>query len=457
MSKEDKRNQAIRGFFAACLTIPEMEDYLEEVSEDWMPSEQHREVLDWVNQWTAERAGTKQSFYSWIKSRFAGQELTENAKWAIGLTGLVEELAVGKRHFKTLKGMVRSDRLATEAGKLREELEKAENTEALEAFLKKVEETAFDHDALGPTWKDDLRAESDYMKWLQKGQDHFLKTGQELIEGKISTGWPTIDRLTGGMQPGRMIVIGARPAVGKSVALLEWALSVAKQGRQALFVCLEMTREQSICRVLANWSDTPLDHILKRTVEPEQFARICCALNSSMADTHERVRWTQSKNQSLRTIRQAAREQKKQGLDVLFVDYLQLVKADGGDTQQPMHVRIGNISRGLKLLALELDICVVVAAQLNRELDKGDAKPQLYHLKDSGSIEQDADQVILMERPELYDAHNKAGCVELFLRKNRHGPTGYVVCYHELKKCQMKELQPLDISEMKREWDAIGK
>lgn len=462
MSKEEARKRATRGFFAACLAMREMHDYLDEASGDWFPSEEHKEVFNLINEWSGETAVSRQSFYSWINHRFAEQEIPSYVTWARGLVGMVDEFAVGKAHFKTLKECARSDRLAIEAAKLQKQLEATESPEALEDFLKKIEATEFESDSLGPTWRDDLTIGSEFMEYLRRGQEHFFATGQELIENQISTGFPTLDRLMGGMQPGRMIIVGARPSVGKSVTLLEFALATARQGKKGLFVCLEMGRHQSMKRVLSNWSDTPLDDILRRQIPKAQWDRIIECLDHRMAELHENMQWTESKQQSLRTIRQAAREKKKSGLDVLFVDYLQLVKADGADAAQPMHVKVGNVSRGLKLLALELDICVVAAAQLNRDLDKGDAKPQLYHLKDSGSIEQDADQVLLMERPELYDKHDKAAGVEMFLRKNRHGPTGYLLCSHKLSHCQIKEPSPLNFDEIARlkklakEWDEIG-
>lgn len=457
MTKEEVYNGAVRGFFAACLGFREMHDYLDEMSEEWFSKPDHKEVFHLIQEWSRASLHTRQSFNAWMKHRFADKEMPAYGYWAIGMVGLVQAFAEGKAHFRNLKECVRVERLAREAGKLQRQLEETGSPEALEDFLKKIEATSFEADALGPTWRDDLCIGSEYMEYLRRGQEHFFATGEQLKENQIATGFPTLDDLMGGMQPARMIVVGARPSVGKSVTLTEWALSTAKQGKKGLFVCLEMARHQSMNRVLSNWSDTPLADILKRKIPKPQWDRILAALQHRMADLHQHIQWTQSKQQSLRTICRAAREKKKSGLDVLFVDYLQLVQADGGDFNQPMHVKVGNVSRGLKLLAIELDICVVAAAQLNRELDKGDAKPQLYHLKDSGSIEQDADQVLLMERPELYDKFEKPGAVEMFLRKNRHGPTGYVMCSHKLTHSQIRECEPIDAAQLKEEWNAIGR
>lgn len=458
MTHPEQRRNASKYFLAACTRHLSLQDYLDEVREDWFVDDDLRLLFDWVNLYTAESQVQRTSFYSWLSARYPEHgDRPPEFNWAVGLMHLPLDQELGKQQFRKLKEFVKQDQLAARLRKVEKQLTDLGSEKSIEELLKGLEDFSVEDTLLGPKWSDDLDLESDYLKYLIKGQEYFFETGKELIEGKIRTEFPRMDELMGGLQPGRLVVIGARPAVGKSLTLLQWAINVAKQEKHALYMCLEMTRYQILDRLLANFSDTDMHAIATRTVERSQWERILDACKNKIPGFQEYGQWTEHKNHTLTSIRRAAREAKQQGLHVLFVDYLQQIKPDPLDRHHPPHIIFGNITRGLKMLSMELNICVVVAAQLNREFDKGDAEPQLRHLKDSGSIEQDADQVILLHSPSDKDPLNKPGLVKAFLRKNRHGGTGVVDLWVEKKRQQIGEVLPLDLSEQKKQWDKIGR
>lgn len=457
MSHLEQRRNASKYFLAACTRHPALQDYLDEVREDWFVEDNLRTLFNWVNLYTGESQVQRQSFYSWLSARYPEKdERPEEFNWAIGLMQLPLDQELGKQQFRKLKEFVKQDQLSHRLKKVEKQLSDLGSERSIEELLKGLEDFSVEDTLLGPKWSDDLDLESDYIRYLMKGQNYFFETGKELVENKIRTEFPRMDQLMGGLQPGRLVVIGARTAVGKSLTLLQWAVNVAKQGKHGLYMCLEMTRFGILDRLLANFSDTDLDAIATRTVEKRQWERILDACQNKIPGFQEYGRWTEKKNHTLTSIRRAAREAKQEGLDVLFVDYLQQIKADPLDRHLPQHIVLGNITRGLKMLSMELNICVVVAAQLNREFGKGDGEPQLYHLKDSGSIEQDADQVILLHSPSDKDPNDKPGMVRAFLRKNRHGATGNVDLWVVKKRQQIGEVAPMDLAEYQKEWDKIG-
>jgi replicative DNA helicase len=236
----------------------------------------------------------------------------------------------------------------------------------------------------------------------------------------LSTGWPDVDRLIGGIAPGRLIVIGARPGVGKSLAGTNLALHVAHHhGHLVHIASLEMPEREVGQRLLAAHASVGLTGITTGKVPEDEWQRIARkyaeieALPISVDDAPQ---------QTVTHIRAAARnlQRKRDDLALIVVDYLQLVKP--GDSVRRGANRaeeVADISRGLKLLARETGACVVAMAQLNREAAKGDGKPRLTDLRESGSIEADADQVILMHQPD-----DEIPELELLIDKNRHGPRG---------------------------------
>jgi len=303
----------------------------------------------------------------------------------------------------------------------------------------------------GQTWADDLSPDSGFMTQLHQGQEHYVKTGEPIVDAP-TTGLPTLDELMGGLRPGRLVIVGARPSVGKSLVLMDWARVVAKQGKKALFFSLDNSEDHN--RALANWTATDIDCIRRKTMAKDQCERVDAVVNGDARQLARNLMWGSQQAVTLTKIAAQAQSAEARGLDVVFVDYLQLVRPAAGDLEQPQHVRIGNICRGLKQLAVELDICVVVGAQLNRQRETSDRRPRLHHLADSGSIEQDADQVVLLDRCEaevmrstLHEIQSEGmyktvSVLLMYLEKNRHGNRSAIACWADWKCGRFEEMPP---------------
>ncbi|MGW2181255.1 replicative DNA helicase [Streptomyces sp. NPDC001732] len=229
------------------------------------------------------------------------------------------------------------------------------------------------------------------------------------------------------MEPGDLVVVAARPAIGKSVVLLDIARHVAIKHRMpVLMSSMEMSRPQLMQRIIAAEARVPLNRVKDRHYEGDDRQRIHnsaltiggapLVVDDGPATTtvqlRSRLRWLQAQGRLPR---------------VLVVDYLQIMKASGKRGQNRTG-EVDEISRGLKELAVEFEIIIITAAQLNREVEKReDKKPMMADLRESGSIEADANAVILLHRPDAYDKdHERAGEMDLIIGKNRQGPTGTV-------------------------------
>jgi replicative DNA helicase len=237
----------------------------------------------------------------------------------------------------------------------------------------------------------------------------------------IGSGLPDLDDVTDGFQPEQLIIIAARPSMGKTAIalnMLEW-ISLTL-GEPALLVSLEMNRVELGERMLCLRSNTP-NWKLKRTdaIEPEEMR--------ALIDAHDE--WERSPLQiddsptrsTLQILANARRQKARIGLKILVVDYLQIITPGEGDSRQE---KIAEISRDLKTIARELKIPVICMCQLNREVEKrADRRPVMADLRESGGIENDADLVLLLHRPEYYDASDKPGLAELIVAKNRNGET----------------------------------
>jgi replicative DNA helicase len=247
----------------------------------------------------------------------------------------------------------------------------------------------------------------------------------------FSTGLDDLDaRLGGGILPGTLTIIGARPSMGKSVLGMTIARSVAAE-RGALFVSLEMTKRELHHRNLAALGSAPLRKFRDRPQDDIEFwNRVTAATEKYSA---LKLLTLAKGGLSLMDIRSAARQAKRHfggDLAVVVVDYIGLMRAEGATRAEA----IGSISRGLKSLALEMNVAIVALAQLNRESEKDRRLPGLSDLRDSGEVEQDADSVLMLHREQMrnpdagaqWDGHALVVCA-----KNRNGETGHVdLRYH---------------------------
>jgi replicative DNA helicase len=245
----------------------------------------------------------------------------------------------------------------------------------------------------------------------------------------VPTGLPTLDTLTQGFQPGNLVVLAARPGVGKTAMALNWLLRAAENfDKCGAFFSLEMSQEEVFLRLLSAHSQKNLKSIQSGRFDDRDMAEVLAARDRLIRLPLYIC------DQAAITVPQIQNMVTKQGttsnrkIDFLIVDYLQLLSSPSGSraAQQNEAVRVGEISRGLKLLAKENGIPVIVLSQLNRDVEhRQGAAPRLSDLRDSGAIEQDADIVAFIHRlkSEGGDGQSLDNHVKLIVAKHRNGPT----------------------------------
>jgi replicative DNA helicase len=238
----------------------------------------------------------------------------------------------------------------------------------------------------------------------------------------IPTGFADLDRLTNGLHPGQMIVIAARPAMGKSTAALDIARSAAIRNNQATVIfSLEMGRNEITMRLLSAEARIPLQNMRKGTMREEDWTRLA----RTMGEVSQAPLYIDdSPNMTLMEIRAKCRRLKQRhDLKLVLVDYLQLMTS--GKRVESRQQEVSEFSRALKLLAKELQVPVIALSQLNRGPEqRTDKKPAMSDLRESGSIEQDADMVILLHREDAYEKESpRAGEADFIVAKHRNGPT----------------------------------
>lgn len=239
-----------------------------------------------------------------------------------------------------------------------------------------------------------------------------------------SCGLHDLDSITGGFKDGSLWIIGARPSMGKSALGLGIAASVAKTGKPVLYFSLEMSHEELSERLLAHEAMVDATRIATGDLGEEHWSKIGKAVPQIQALPLE---IDDNANTSLLDIRSKARrlKAKRGALGLIVVDYLQLMTGRGGAENR--QVEVSELSRGLKVLARDLECPVVALSQLSRNLEnRSDKRPMLADLRESGSLEQDADGVLFVYRDEVYYPEEMAtrGIAELIVAKQRNGPTG---------------------------------
>jgi replicative DNA helicase len=262
----------------------------------------------------------------------------------------------------------------------------------------------------------------------------------------IPTGFNDLDRLLGGLNKSDLIIIAARPGMGKTSLQNAMALTAAtKYGKRVALFNLEMSGEQLVQRMIA--AETRIDsQRLRRGQLAEQEMPIFMEAVGRLSETRIFIDDTPSiTTNQLRT--KCRRLYAEHGLDMVMIDYLQLMQAERPTNNRVQE--ISEISRGLKGLARELNVPVVAAAQLSRAVEQRQEKrPLLSDLRDSGSIEQDADIVMFIYRDEYYnpDTTERPNIAELNIAKHRNGPTGTVDLYWHGKLATFRNLQRQEIN-----------
>jgi replicative DNA helicase len=263
-----------------------------------------------------------------------------------------------------------------------------------------------------------------------------IETIEKLYERKggitgISTGFVEFDQLTSGLHQSEMIVIAARPSMGKTALAMNIAEHVAINEKLPVGVfSLEMSSQQLVQRLLCSRARVNLRRVRDGFLGERDFPSLTAAA-SKLAEAKMFI--DDSASLSILELRAKARRLKaQQDVRLIIVDYLQLLRSTSRRAQDNRQLEISEISAGLKALAKDLKIPVIVVAQLNRQPEqRSGGKPRLSDLRESGSIEQDADLVGLLVRPELYEEDEearveKAGEAELIIAKQRNGPVGEI-------------------------------
>jgi replicative DNA helicase len=294
--------------------------------------------------------------------------------------------------------------------------------------------------------QEDQKADPQLLGDLLQKEVERIEAAEGLGISGVPTGFPDLDRLTSGLQPGEMVVLAARPSMGKTALALNMAEQIARGGRtrwggQAKgpdigvgFFSLEMTRTAVTLRFLSAMSGFDSQSLRGgRRFNPAEWQRLTDASEELRGC---RVFIDDTPGLSVMALRARARRMVAQhGVRVIMIDYLQLLSAPGS-SRESRQVEVSAISRGLKALARELDIPIVCLSQLNRASEQREGnRPRMSDLRESGSIEQDADVVMLLHREDYYHAGNeewaannpdKVGTAELIIAKQRNGPTDVV-------------------------------
>lgn len=243
----------------------------------------------------------------------------------------------------------------------------------------------------------------------------------------LATGFRRFDEMTAGLEGGQLIIIAARPSVGKSVFAACAADHIARHGGAVLFHSLEMATREIAGRIVASRTGVTVSAMRRGTNANADWERLAAVAKESRPDL---LFIDDTPAVTVAQVRAKAKAIKRRhGLAAVVIDYLQLMRGAGDNRTQ----EIGSISRGLKGLAKELQTPIVALAQLNRSVEsRQDKRPQLSDLRDSGEIEQDADIVAMLHREELYNpAPQWRGLAELIVRKNRNGPIGDCLLWFE--------------------------
>jgi replicative DNA helicase len=335
------------------------------------------------------------------------------------------------------------------------------------AYAGDVDETAENQIETAEAGLYDLASKGEYEGGFEAFKDSVLKAieAAEAAHKRdgglagVTTGFTDLDKILGGMHPSDLVILAGRPAMGKTALATNIAYNAAythrqsegKEGAVVGFFSLEMSAQQLASRILSEQTDISSDRMRKGELSNEEFTRLVIASQ----ELHQiPVFIDDTPALTVSALRTRARRLKRQhNLGLIVVDYLQLVAASGTSRNDGRVQEVSEITRGLKTLAKELDVPVLALSQLSRQVEQRDNKrPQLADLRESGSIEQDADVVMFIFREEYYldrdqpvqhqnetDEHfhkkvdtwqqrleSKRNLAEIIIAKQRHGPIGVV-------------------------------
>ena len=254
-------------------------------------------------------------------------------------------------------------------------------------------------------------------------------TARGEVDPGLPTGFIDLDDMIGGLKGGQMVIIAARPGQGKTALAVDFLRNVSiKKGVPSLMLSLEMSKLELSQRILAAESSVRLEDIMKGRVGQDDWARLG---NSAERLGSAPLFVDDSTGVTIMDIVSKTRIWvEKNNVGLVVIDYLQLLRAEGVQSREQ---EVATYSRAMKLLAKQCNIPVVVLSQLNRDSVKHNRPPQVSDLRESGALEQDADMVLLLNRPDASDDDSdRAGEMDVIVGKNRHGRTGTVTLAHQL-------------------------
>lgn len=367
--------------------------------------------------------------YSSVAAKLESQQLLVKVG-GIKYLHQLSELVPSTKHLETYIDLVKDSSLKRETISLAGEILDKGYTGEMDAsdYVTYAEEAIF---ALAQKRKTSTFAELSEVIREVKEKTELNRDKKGGITG-LRTGFSNLDQLTSGLQPEELIILAARPSMGKSAFAMNLAINVAKrnsdgQAGVAIF-SLEMSNEQLAARMLSAESNIENTKIKTGHLSSREWQFLEGGMQSL---SRLKIMFDDSATVSVADIRAKCRKLSQEGrLDFVVIDYLQLIKGDdrSGNRQE----EVAKISRSLKQMARELKIPILALSQLSREVEKReDKRPLLADLRESGSIEQDADIVMFLYREDYYERkqENKTGEVELSIAKNRQGMAGIVLKY----------------------------
>lgn len=286
-----------------------------------------------------------------------------------------------------------------------------------------------------------INATSHVDDFIQEELNNILGRTQSDIAG-IKTGFFALDELTNGFRPGELFILGARPSMGKSALALQCAINIARSGGSVMFVSIEMSSAMVTHRIVSLMTGINGKRIQNKVMDQHE-RRLISSARIELFDTQMYI--TAENRIDIHKLRsKCLRLKREHNLQILFVDYLQMVESKGDNRTR----EIGMISRGLKSIAKELNICVVALSSLSRAVEKRDDKrPMMSDLRESGDIESDADVVAFLYRPMYYanvaqrvDMETEEA--EILIAKNRNGEVGECRLQFTANKARFDDLLP---------------
>lgn len=295
----------------------------------------------------------------------------------------------------------------------------SENVGEIEHYLERSESSIFNVVQSGEN-KAQLMAPPDLVTLSLKKIEASMALKGNIIG--IPSGFTELDEMTAGFHPGELIIIAARPSMGKTALGLNLVSHAAlRENKSVAFFSVEMPKEQLMIRILASESKTNSHKIRVGDIDDKSWSQL---INTAAKISSSQLFINDTSGISPFDIRSVARKQKsKHGLDMIIIDYLQLM-----NLKQKVESRereVSEISKSLKSLAKELKIPIIALSQLNRSVEtRSNRRPMLSDLRESGSLEQDADVIMMIYRKDYYEQVNPSGVAEIIIGKQRNGPTG---------------------------------